>query len=54
MSVGIMEKLAEFCVAHSWNYEITAAIVETAIFVIPLSLFMGLILWIIHKDTGEW
>lgn len=50
MSVGMIEKLAEFCVAHGWNYEITAAIVETSIIMILPAALIALILYIITKE----
>ena len=51
MSIRIMTKLAEFCVAHGWNFEVTAAIVETIIVMIPLGIIFALMIYAHHLDS---
>ena len=41
MGVKLATQIAEICVALDWNFEITAAIVETCIiFIIPIAIMI--------------
>lgn len=49
MGVKLATWLAEICVTLGWNYEITAAIVETCIILIIPTAIMALVLYAFSK-----